>query len=211
MRAALQEHCPIQPPCFDFIVSGNIDPYCVSLGNVRYMQQKYVRPVLPIASGVLTENKRRLFREPKIVIAGMSKHLEAAWDPGGVALGVQVFAAAEFQVDPFLLLALLNSKFYTNCFQARFCAKRLAGGYFSINKGQLAQLPVPDLAALNSRQRQHTQQLARLAKACVQAGSKSAEFTAMDAEINALVARLYQLSPRKIDENEALKPERKAV
>ena len=47
----------------------------------------------------------------------MSRRLEAAWDDRGLALGVQVFAASEFQVDPFYLLALLNSKLLSYLFR----------------------------------------------------------------------------------------------
>ena len=72
----------------------------------------------------------------------MSRRLEAAWDDRGLALGVQVFAASEIQVDPFYLLALLNSKLLSYLFATRFAAKRLSGGYFAINKGQLAKLPI---------------------------------------------------------------------
>ena len=42
---------------------------------------------------LLTPRKRQLFSGHKIVVAGMCRRLEAAWDVGGRALGVQVFAA----------------------------------------------------------------------------------------------------------------------
>src|SRR5207249_1051647 len=94
----------------DFITSGNIDRYAIRLGNVRYLNRQYSRPCLPLIIPELTTAKRRLFAAPKIVIAGMSRRLEAAWDGRGLALGVQVFAASEWKLDPFYLLALLNSK-----------------------------------------------------------------------------------------------------
>ena len=73
----------------------------------------------------------------------MCQRLEAAYDEQGFALGVQVFAARELQVDPYYLLGVLNSKLLSYLFRERFAAKRLAGGYLAINKGQLAQLPIP--------------------------------------------------------------------
>jgi hypothetical protein len=127
---------------FEFIVSGNIDRYSISRGNVRFMKRLFQRPVLPIVSDVLTENKRSLFTNAKIVIAGMSRRLEAAFDSGGLALGVQVYAVAKFEDDPRFLLGLLNSKLMSYLLCTRFQAKRLAGGYLAINKGQLAQLPI---------------------------------------------------------------------
>jgi len=129
-------------PCFEFIVTGNIDRYSIRPGNVRYMKRRYQWPMLPKAAEELSANKRRLFAGPKIVVAGMGRRLEAAFDPGNRALGVQVFAAAEPQDDPRYLLGLLNSKLLSHLFRIRFQAKRLANGYLAVNKSQLAQLPI---------------------------------------------------------------------
>jgi SAM-dependent methyltransferase len=129
-------------PAADFITSGNIDRYRIRLGNVRYLHRTYVRPRLPLEMPELSAAKRKLFAGPKIVIAGLSQRIEAAWDDRGLALGVQVFAASQPLVHPHYLLAVLNSKLLSYLFRARFAAKRLAGGYLAINKGQLAQLPI---------------------------------------------------------------------
>jgi adenine-specific DNA-methyltransferase len=137
----------------DFVTSGNIRRYAVELGRVRYLNRHYVRPRLPLSIPELTTTKRQLFRRQKIVIAGMSRRLQAAWDDRGLALGVQVFAANEFQVDPFYLLALLNSKLFSFLFSTRYAAKRLSGGYLAVNKGQLAQLPVRLLTQADSSDR----------------------------------------------------------
>jgi adenine-specific DNA-methyltransferase len=136
------ECVPCSASAADFITSGNIDRYAIRLGNVRYLNRTYIQPRLPLESPELTPAKRRLFASPKIVIAGMSRRLEAAWDDRGLALGVQVFAVSDWQVDPFYLLALLNSKLLSYLFATRFAAKRLAGGYLAINKGQLSRLPI---------------------------------------------------------------------
>jgi adenine-specific DNA-methyltransferase len=126
----------------DFITSGNIDRYSIRLGDVRFLGRTYKRPILPLDADGVTERQRILFAGPKIVIAGLSQRLEAAWDDRGLALGVQVFAASDLRVDPQYLLAILNSKLLTYLFRTRYAAKRLAGGYLAINKGQLARLPI---------------------------------------------------------------------
>lgn len=127
----------------DFIVSGNVERFAVQLGSVRFLRKRFVRPVLELASAVVSEEKRQLYAAPKIILSGMGKRLKAAWDANGLALGVQTFAVAQAKVDPFYLLALLNSRLFTFLFQNRFAAKRLGGGYFAVNKGQLSQLPIP--------------------------------------------------------------------
>ncbi len=174
----------------DFITSGNIDRYAIHLGNVRYLNRSYARPSLPLDIPELTPAKRRLFHSPKIVIAGMSRRLEAAWDARGVALGVQVFAASECKLEPFYLLALLNSKLLSYLFATRFAAKRLSGGYLAINKGQLARLPIAVADAKDRSARQASRRLSELA-----AGWR----TDVDAEIDHHVYELYQVTDAEID------------
>jgi tRNA1(Val) A37 N6-methylase TrmN6 len=145
LAAALRnatEGVPYSVHAADFITSGNIDRYAITPGNVRFLGRTYEQPMLPLDSPALTARQRQLFASPKIVVAGLSQRLEAAWDNRGLALGVQVFALSEWHVDPQYLLALLNSKLLSYLFRTRFAAKRLAGGYMAINKGQLAKLPI---------------------------------------------------------------------
>jgi adenine-specific DNA-methyltransferase len=129
------------------------------------------------------------------VIAGMSRRIEAAWDADGMALGVQVFAAADCQVDPFYLLALLNSKLLSYLFRTRFAAKRLAGGYLAVNKGQLAKLPIV-VRSLRERDRQRIEQLSELAAALSRGASQ--QTAASETRIDRLVYELYQLTPQQI-------------
>jgi len=178
----------------DFITSGNIDRYAIRLGNVRYLKHDYTRPHLPLDISELTAMKRRLFAGQKIVIAGMSRRLEAAWDGRGHALGVQVFAASQFHVDPHYLLALLNSKLLAYLFATRFAAKRLGGGYLAINKGQLAQLPVCIASPADQKERRMQDRLSQVAA--------NWRPTA-DAEIDSIVYRLYRLTAAEITRVEA--------
>ena len=128
---------------FEFIVSGNIDRYGIEFGKVRFMNRTFIRPVLAAEHQQLTENKRRLFRESKLVFAGMTRRLEVAWDAtGGVALGVSVYAACRMVDHPLYLLGVLNSRLLSYLFRIRFQAKHLAGGFLAVNKGQLARLPI---------------------------------------------------------------------
>jgi methylase of polypeptide subunit release factors len=170
----------------NFIVSGNIDRYAIAPGNVRFLKQLWQRPCLPIEAGHVTAAKLQLYREPKIVLSGMCRRLEAAYDEQGFALGVQVFAARELQVDPYYLLAILNSKLLSYLFRERFAAKRLAGGYLAINKGQLAQLPIrltSDLPAATVKR------IASRARQLHQAVS-----SAVDEQLDELIYELYELT-----------------
>ena len=178
---------PAALPAAEFVTTSNIDRYAVHLGNVRYLNHTYTRPLLPLTIPELTGSKRRLFQEPKIIIAGMSRRLEAAWDASGLALGVQVFAACQCSLDPLYLLALLNSRVLTYLFVTRFAGKQLAGGYFSINKGQLAQLPIPCCDLPSAR------------NLATELSARAAHWTpAQDQTIDNLVYQLFGLSDTQI-------------
>jgi hypothetical protein len=185
---------------FEFIVSGNIDRYSISSGNVRFIKRLFKQPVLSTDSEVLTESKRNLFANAKIVIAGMSRRLEAAFDSGGLALGVQVYAVARFEDDPRFLLGLLNSKLMSYLLCTRFQAKRLAGGYLAINKGQLAKLPIRHIDEGDAESVSLRDGIASLVDGLKRAGGTS------DGEIDRLVYQLYALTDDEVETVELAVP-----
>jgi len=207
----LMDDLSVDSPAFEFIVSGNIDRYIVTFGNVRYMNKTFRRPRLPVNADVLTENKRRLFTDEKIVIAGMTKRIEAAYDPGGAALGVQVYAAADMADHSMYLLGLLNSALLSYLFRLRFQAKHLAGGFLAINKGQLQQLPIRVIDSSSDaeveKQRAVIAAVERMCSLCekrLHAKSThettvfAGQITATDREIDRLVYELYELTDDEI-------------
>ncbi len=190
-----------------FIVSGNIDRYSIRLGHVRYMQRKFRQPLLDLNSTSISPLKKRLYANPKIVIAGMSRRIEAACDEQGLALGVQVYAAAEPLDNPYYLLALLNSRLMSFLFRERFAAKKLAGGYLAMNKGQLEQLPI---RVPQQSEKEIVARLAELASwgrlpTCPRILSGQAESLPheIDRKIDELVYQLYHLTAAEIRQVDA--------
>lgn len=199
---ALREYGTVEDrETFEFIVSGNIDRYSITLGNVRYMNRTFERPGLPKVSKVLSDRKRDLFAQPKIVIAGLSRRLEAATDSRGLALGVQVYAVAELQDDPRFLLGLLNSKLMSHLLITRFQGKHLAGGYLAINKGQLMQLPI---RSIDEKDELSILLRDRIIEQVERFPGESVE---SDREIDRLVYELYALTDDEISEVERSFPE----
>ncbi len=134
---------PSSDDSIPFIVTRNIDPYSIEFGNVRYMNQQFADPFLSPNFDFVTQGKWSMFKGPKIVVAGMTRRLEAAFCQTPVAVGVAVYSITGWQVDPFYLLGWLNSDVVSAWYTNEFQAKHLAGGYLSINKGQLERIPVP--------------------------------------------------------------------
>jgi hypothetical protein len=197
---------------FEFIVSGNIDRYAIRFGEVRFMNRTFTRPVLAADRPDLTATKRRLFREPKLVLAGMTKRLEAALDAaGGVALGVSVYAARRLADDPRYLLGVLNSSLLSYLFRIRFQAKHLAGGFLAVNKGQLAKMPIRVIDfSLAEDRRRHDQivelaeQMLALVRRCEAVASNQPDVAlqqhiqAVDRRIDGLVCELYRLTDAQV-------------
>ena len=199
---------------FRFVVSGNIDRYRVCWGRARFMKRTLIQPVLSRESPVLTDGKRRLFGGPKIVIAGMTRRIEAAWDPGGLALGVQVFAAADLQEDRHYVLGLLNSKLLSFLFRGRFRAKQLSGGFLAINKSQLDQLPMRIVPPEDQAAMQIRQQIVRCVQRLEQLHNSGAgtamptegapvHILALERQIDDGVYQLYRLTADEVDQVEA--------
>ena len=107
------------------------------------MGTTYSKAYLKIKSQkILADQKVNFFQSPKIVIAGMTKEIEAVYVKKPLALGVGIFGIYEFSgYDPYFLTGLLNSKFLSNYMVNKFKDKHLAGGYISITKGVIEKLP----------------------------------------------------------------------
>jgi hypothetical protein len=125
-----------------FIVSGSVDPYTINFEQVRYMNKTYRRAFI-IKGPEIAESKWRFWNSEKIVIAGMTKRLEAAYSDAPLALGVGIYAIHGYgKFNPKFLLGLLNSKFITFYVHDKSKEKHLAGGYLAINKFTIENLPI---------------------------------------------------------------------
>ena len=218
IREAGEEHCSEQAASnsrrVDFIVSGNIDRYRIEPGNVRYLGLRFRRPQLSLDDPTLTARQRRLFAQPKIVLGGMTRRLEAAYDGGGLALGVQVYAVLPAADELYYLLGLLNSRWLSYWFRQQFAAKQLASGYLGINKAQLAQLPIrmvdPSERADVRRRRAIAEAAEALSASCSLVSPIAVE---LDRRIDQLVYELYGLSDGQIAQCEShfSEPHRRAA
>ncbi|HEX2945092.1 MAG TPA: Eco57I restriction-modification methylase domain-containing protein [Clostridia bacterium] len=125
-----------------FVVSGSIDKYCVGFENIRYMGKTYKKAFVS-KNRDIAQSKWKLWCDEKIVIAGLTRELEADYCQDPLALGVGAYALYGFGgYDPLFLLGLLNSRFMAGYIGEQFHEKHLAGGYLAINKAMLEQLPL---------------------------------------------------------------------
>lgn len=180
------------------VVSGNLDRFHIRQGSVRYIKHDFRQPMVRLDHPGISAQKRILFTQPKILVAGLSKQLEVAYDQQGLAIGVQVFAMTHWKDDPFWLLALLNSRLITMWYREQFAGKQLSCGYVPINKGPLGEIPIPSLGLDAPEELRAThQQLAALGWKRHHEPPLSPKAALYDAQIDALVEKIYQVTPEE--------------
>jgi len=177
-----------------FTVSGNIDRYYYDNKNVRYMKDRYSDAYVYL-DGSFSKGKVLLWSNPKIIIAGMTKVVEATYVQSSLAIGVGAYAIYDFNgFNPYYILGLLNSKYASYYLMNKFRDKHLAGGYLAINKSTIEQLPFK--IAEDESQTIIINNVKTILKA--KSANPSADTTALESEIDRLVYQLYGLTDEEI-------------
>ena len=184
-----------------FIVSGSIDPYRVNVENVRYMGRLYSKAFIKKGTGI-ADSKWNFWKKEKIVIAGMTKRIEATFVSSSLALGVGVYAIYDYGgYHPKFLLAILNSKFMTSYLNHKFKEKHLAGGYLAINKSTIEKLPI--VPAAKDDQKPFigiVDKILAITKSgdYLENPEKQTKVKEYEKQIDQMVYKLYELTPEEI-------------
>jgi Eco57I restriction-modification methylase len=132
-----------------FAVSGSVDRYELDTSSVRYLRDRYAHPHIELGSPLVAASKYRFWQAPKIVIAGLTRRIEAVYVASPLALGVGAYGIYDLAgYEPYAVTAVLNSRFMSGFLRAAFQHKQLAGGYLAINKSTIEQLPMVDRETL---------------------------------------------------------------
>ena len=133
------------------INTGTIDPLQALWGErpTRYLKSSFSEPVISDRD-IEAISPRRLdqARSVKIVIAGMSKRIEAFLDADGEYMAgiatVIVVASDNKEIENFKYLAgVLNSALVSRWFTSNFNVT-MAGGFLSIKQDQIKQIPIAE-------------------------------------------------------------------
>jgi adenine-specific DNA-methyltransferase len=185
-----------------FVVSGSVDPYAVTYNKVRYMKKSYSRAFITKNSSI-ADTKWDFWRKDKIIIAGMTKVIEAYYADHPLAIGVGIYGIHGYGgFDPYYLLGILNSKFLTYYLNYRFIDKHLAGGYLAINKSTIERLPLVDASP------EIQERVATLAKkiSISKRSNADADAAHYQNQIDELVYKIYDLSKTEINAIESGQP-----
>jgi hypothetical protein len=172
-----------------FTVSGNIDRYEYNNFNVRYMKTKFKEAYI-LKNENIAESKWFFWNQPKIIVAGMTKVIEAAYANEPLGIGVGCYGIYEFAgFNPKAILGILNSKYLSYYLNVRFKDKHLAGGYLAINKSTIEALPFVDL------EEKHQNEIAILVDKIISLKQQGNDSSEQEKKIDELVYKLYEITP----------------
>ncbi|MGN8481318.1 DUF7149 domain-containing protein [Helicobacter pylori] len=186
-----------QQDSIPFAVSGSVDKYVCDTSRVPYMRKCFKYPHISVKVPV-AKTKIDFWINEKIVIAGMTKIIEAYYTKTPLALGVGIYAIYDFcGINPLLILGVLNSSFMSWYARENFKDKHMSGGYLGLNKGNLEKLPMFELTKSN---KPTADKIIALVDKILQAKEKDpkANTQELEKEIDALVYQLYHLTDEEI-------------
>jgi hypothetical protein len=199
IREAASGDAIASPDGFRVVNSGTLDPYQMLWGKkpLRYLGDRYLHPIIPqMALADLPPKRLHQARQPKLLVASMTRRLEVVFDEAGQWFAGKSTTIILPQVNPYWLLALLNSELIQRWFCQTFAGNRLQGGYLRIGAPQLRQIPVRlPKGKMGDRLSRLTQQRIALAT-----NPNPAQQQAIDAEIDALIYKLYKLTPDQLQD-----------
>lgn len=132
--------------------TGTIDPFRVLWGvrEIRYLGFRGFRPVISAADlGAISARRLEQAMFPKVIVAGLSNILEAAFADIGVLCGKSSVQVIPTQgICSYAVTALLNAPCVTLLYSALFGTRGFGAGSMNIGGRQLEQLPLPQLQFL---------------------------------------------------------------
>ncbi|WRB10300.1 Eco57I restriction-modification methylase domain-containing protein [Helicobacter pylori] len=186
-----------QQDSIPFAVSGSVDKYVCDTSRVPYMRKCFKYPHISVKVPV-AKTKIDFWTNEKIVIAGMTKVIEAYYTKTPLALGVGIYAIYDFcGINPLLILGVLNSSFMSWYARENFKDKHMSGGYLGLNKGNLEKLPMFKLEKSNQPTADKIIALVDKILALKEKDPK-ANTQGLEKEIDALVYQLYNLTDEEI-------------
>lgn len=160
MQPLIQDRSQLQPGDLKLVNSGTIDRYHLRWGEkpLRYLGAFYRHPIIANVTS-LPPSRYQQATQSKLIIAGMSQHLEAAIDLTGTVLAGKSTTIVLSSIDLRYLLGILNSHLVNLFFTTTFQGNQLHGGYLRVGAPQLRQIPMPPLNCHDSGDRQAAAQL----------------------------------------------------
>ena len=179
-----------------FINSGCIDKYCSLWGNktVRYIKKAYKTPVVDLKDiKSINETRYNQAISNKIIIANMTKEIEAFLDDGSYMAGksTDLILSSDLELLKYLT-GLLNSKLISTWYKITYNSLKMSGE--ALNMGEIINIP------FYNPSEQQKNQIALLVNDIqnIKQNDINADTSEQEAEIDKLVYQLYDLTDDEI-------------
>lgn len=187
--------------------TGTIDRYTILWGRSKmtYIKSSYLRPIVSDAD-LMSVSQQRLKQASsnKIIIAGMVKELECAYDTGEFLAGKSTTIIVEDAQDTLPLkvaLALLNSSLISFWYKHSYSSSVMAGGYISIKHKEIGRIPVAEVSKSDCSSIVNlVDEILSLTNSddYLQSQPKQSTVTQRQKEIDQLIYKLYGLTQQEI-------------
>lgn len=131
------------------INTGTIDPYVTTWGLRQFRKQgrMFIKPRLNLAE--VSDQRRRLYESPKIIVAKIALRAEAFYDADGAYASIDTNCIHTFDEKylPEYVLAWVNSRLYNYVFNCLFDGARMEGGYLGFSAPNLRCTPIKPIDA----------------------------------------------------------------
>ena len=191
-----------------FCNTGTIDRYLILWGKqkTQYIKSSFIRPGLRREElGKINPQRLKQADSEKIIIAGMAKKLECAYDKGEYLAGKSttiILANRQNKLPLKITLALLNSTLVSFWYRYFFSSLTLAGGYIRISEREISQIPIPKISNLQQNMLMElVDKILAITKDddYLQNTAKQAKVREYEKQIDLLVYKLYGLTPEEIE------------
>jgi hypothetical protein len=175
-----------------FINTGTIDKYTSlwSIRDTQYIKGRYHTPSISKTS-LQHISDRRLAQSVsnKIIVAGMSKEIEAYYDEGEYLAGKSTTIILDDSTKLKLIYAILNSKLLTFWLRINFNSLKMSGGFINVGVNELSQIPIADCESIKNN-------IVDLIDLIIVSKKTSPQANTSDLEnrIDSLVYKLYNLT-----------------
>ena len=185
-----------------FINTGTIDPYRSLWGDkkTQYIKDQYLYPMIDI-SAIKEINPKRSYQadSEKIIVAGMTKKIEAYLDSGEYLAGKSTIIIIDEHKKLLYLTGILNSKLMEFYLSKFFHSKKMAGDFITISKDIIDSIPLP------SKDVESDELLVSMVDEMISASALDEETKIQhyQKQIDELVYKLYKLTDAEIESVEA--------
>ena len=146
---------------------------------------------------IYSESIQTDFLKDKLVVARMTKKLQASFDKNKFYMG-KATLIVDLQLNPLYILGILNSKLIDFWYKYHFGSTHLAGGYIRYDITYLRRIPIPKITKSNQK---IVDRIIALVDDILESKAKDSttDTNNLESEIDKLVYELYNLSNEEIN------------